>query len=397
VELFREIEINWLSKKYWFFGFSWLLIALGVIGYMVNGGLALGIDFTGGTVIQIKFNQQADHGLLRDALRTEAFSAPLIQTYGPAAENTVQVRMQTTEGENQELEIGHRGLIELLRKSFDPEVRRDLVDFNNTGMDAIYRHLSESDPDNVRLKGMSVLEADAYYTTIAQQLLDYRNRDHGGLVPEMNDLRNVAGISESVMESLENRFYAGSFAIKGIESVGAVVGEDLRRRAALAVGASLLGMLVYIGIRFKPVYGIAAVIALFHDLAITIGFFALTNKEISLTVIAAFLTLIGYSMNDSIVVFDRVRENLRVMRKESITKVLNFSLNKVFTRTLMTSGTTFLAVFTLFILGGEVLNGFAFALTIGILIGTYSSIGIASPIVEWWYASTGRKAKRKTA
>ena len=166
---------------------------------------------------------------------------------------------------------------------------------------------------------------------------------------------------------MQSNFYAGAFAIKGVDSVGAVVGSDLRRRAALAVGLSFLGMLVYVGFRFKPIYGVAAVVALFHDLAITLGLFALTQKEISLTVIAALLTLVGYSMNDTIVVFDRVRENLRIMRKESLYQVLNLSINQTLSRTIMTSGMTFLSVFALFVFGGEVLNGFSFALTVGII------------------------------
>jgi preprotein translocase subunit SecF len=179
--------------------------------------------------------------------------------------------------------------------------------------------------------------------------------------------------------------------------VGAVVGADLRHRATLAVGLSFLGMLIYVGFRFKPIYGIAGVIALIHDVCITLGLFALTQKEISLTVIAALLTLVGYSMNDTIVIFDRVRENLRTMRKESLYNVLNYSINQTLARTIMTSGMTFLSVFSLYVFGGEVLNGFSFALTVGIIIGTYSSIGIASPIVEWWYRGTERKSKRKPA
>ena len=162
--------------------------------------------------------------------------------------------------------------------------------------------------------------------------------------------------------SLKKNFYAGPFAIKGSESIGAVVGSDLRRRATLAVGLSFLGMLVYIGFRFKPIYGVAAILALFHDVAITLGLFALTQKEISLTVIAALLTLVGYSVNDTIVIFDRVRENLRLMRKESLFQILNLSINQTLSRTIMTSGFTFLAVFSLFLFGGEVLNGFSFAL-----------------------------------
>jgi preprotein translocase subunit SecF len=208
------------------------------------------------------------------------------------------------------------------------------------------------------------------------------------------DSVKAAGASNAVTAALEKDFFVGPFAIKGLESVGAVVGSDLRRRATLAVGLSFLGMLVYVGFRFKPIYGVAGVVALIHDVSITLGLFAITQKEISLTVIAALLTLVGYSMNDTIVIFDRVRENLRIMRKESLYQVLNVSINQTLSRTIMTSGMTFLSVFSLFIFGGEVLNGFSFALTIGIIIGTYSSIGIASPIVEWWYRAIDNKARR---
>jgi preprotein translocase subunit SecF len=197
--------------------------------------------------------------------------------------------------------------------------------------------------------------------------------------------------------SLGEVCYAGPFAIKGVESVGAVVGSDLRRRALLAVGISFLGMLVYIGFRFKPIYGLAALVALFHDVAITLGLFAFTQKEISLTVTAALLTLVGYSVNDSIVIFDRVRENLRLHRRESLPAILNMSINHTLARTVMTSGMTFLAVFSLLLFGGEVLNGFAFALTIGIIVGTYSSVAIAAPIVEWWSGMTEKKPRHKTA
>src|SRR5262249_40108184 len=151
-------------------------------------------------------------------------------------------------------------------------------------------------------------------------------------------------------------------AIKGRETVGAIVGADLRRRATLAVGLSFLGMLIYIGLRFKPIYGVAPIVALFHDPGRTLGLFALAPKEISLPVIAALLTLVGYSVNDTIVVFDRVRENLRLNRKESLPRILNLSINQTLSRTIMTSGMTFLSVIALYLFGGEVLNGFSFAL-----------------------------------
>jgi preprotein translocase subunit SecF len=397
VELFKNISINWLNKKWWFFGFSWVLIVLGVIGYFIRGGLTYGIDFTGGTVIQLKFNQKPDLDLIRKSLKPETSSPPLIQAYGPAEDNAVQVRMQTAISERQDT-AGHKELMNLLRKSFDPEhISTSLIDFNNVGLDALNKALLSSDPDNLRGQSKTTQEIDDYYSKLAQKFLDYRNKDSKGLVQSLDNLKNVFGTSNSVISEFKKNFYAGPFAVKGVETVGAVVGADLRRRAGWAVGLSFLGMLIYIGWRFKPIYGLAAIVALIHDLAVTLGLFALTGKEISLTVIAALLTLVGYSMNDTIVVFDRTRENLRLMKKESLTTILNVSINQTFTRTIMASGTTFISVLTLWALGGEVLNGFAFALTIGILIGTYSSIGIASPIVEWWANSRGQqKSNRKT-
>jgi preprotein translocase subunit SecF len=398
VELFKQISIDWLSKKWWFFGFSWLLIALGVIGYITHGGLSYGIDFTGGTVVYLKFNEKPDVDLLRNTLKPESTSPPLIQRYGDPRENMVQVRMQIAVGAEKGINAARTELMTLLRKAFDPQhVDSRQTDINNTGQDAVYKELLASDPDNLRTQSKTTTEIDAYYKSLSARLIEYKDKIGGGIVGSLDEFKKASGVSDNIINRLKGSFYAGPFAIKATDTVGAVVGSDLRRRAELAVGLSFLGMLVYIGFRFKPIYGVAAVVALFHDLAITIGLFALTSKEISLTVIAALLTLVGYSMNDTIVVFDRVRENLRLMRKEPLFKILNISINQTFARTMMTSLTTFISVLALMIFGGEVLNGFSFALVVGILIGTYSSIAIASPIVEWWYRSIEQKAKRQAA
>ena len=176
-------------------------------------------------------------------------------------------------------------------------------------------------------------------------------------------------------------------------SGGPTVGKQLEKQAALATLYSMLGMLVYLWFRFQLIYGVAAVVACFHDTLITVGAFALTGQEISLTVIAAILTLVGYSMNDTIVVFDRIRENLRLSRRESLPDVVNRSINQTLSRTVLTSGLTFLTVLSLYIFGGQVLNGFSFALVVGILIGTYSSIAVAAPmLVAWqeWRAKQGQ-------
>jgi preprotein translocase subunit SecF len=186
----------------------------------------------------------------------------------------------------------------------------------------------------------------------------------------------------------------------GVSSVGATVGHQLESQAARAVLWSMLGMLVYLWFRFQLIYGVAAVVACFHDTLITVGAFALTGKEISLTVIAAILTLVGYSMNDTIVVFDRIRENLRLSRREPLPDLVNRSINQTLSRTVLTSGLTFLTVLSLFIFGGQVLNGFSFALVVGILIGTYSSIAVAAPmLVAWqeWRAGKGKAASLPAA
>ena len=184
--------------------------------------------------------------------------------------------------------------------------------------------------------------------------------------------------------------------MRSVEIVGAQVGKVLQHQAELATLYSLGGMLVYLWFRFELIYGVAAVVACFHDTIITVGAFSLTNQEISLTVIAAILTLIGYSMNDTIVVFDRIRENLRLSRREPLADLVNRSINQTLSRTVLTSGLTFLTVLSLFVFGGEVLRGFSFALVVGILIGTYSSIAVAAPMLVAYQDWRGRRGKAAT-
>jgi preprotein translocase subunit SecF len=197
---------------------------------------------------------------------------------------------------------------------------------------------------------------------------------------------------QQIVDALQAH-YDNPFTVRNVDVVGPTVGKQLEKQALLATLYSMLGMLVYLWFRFQLIYGVAAVVACFHDTLITVGAFALTNQEISLTVIAAILTLVGYSMNDTIVVFDRIRENLRLSRRESLPDVVNRSINQTLSRTVLTSGLTFLTVLSLYIFGGQVLRGFSFALVVGILIGTYSSIAIAAPmLVAWqdWRASKGK-------
>ncbi len=175
-----------------------------------------------------------------------------------------------------------------------------------------------------------------------------------------------------------------AYKIVGTDAVGAVAGAQLRNKAIAVTLAALVGILVYIAFRFEWTYGAAAVIAVFHDVLVTLGFFSIFQWEVSLTVIAALLTLVGFSVNDTIVVFDRIRENRRLHRRESLYKITNDAINQTLSRTVITNGLVFLSVLALVLFGGDVLRGFSLALFIGVIFGTYSSIAIASPIMVWW-------------
>lgn len=201
-----------------------------------------------------------------------------------------------------------------------------------------------------------------------------------------SDTSHDAG-RQSVENALSANYHDSAFTVEQVDIVGPTAGKALQKQAGWATVYSLLGMLIYLWFRFELIYGVAAVVAVFHDALITIGAFSLSNQEITLTVIAAILTLIGYSMNDTIVVFDRIRENLALSRRESLHDLVNRSINQTLSRTVIASGLTFLTVLSLLLFGGEVLHGFSFALVVGILIGTYSSIAIAAPMLvayqEW--------------
>jgi preprotein translocase subunit SecF len=214
-------------------------------------------------------------------------------------------------------------------------------------------------------------------------------------LPESSDTTHDAGRKQVEAALAANYHDSAPPTIQSVDIVGPTAGKQLQGQAALATAYSLLGMLIYLWFRFELIYGVAAVVAVFHDTLITIGAFSLTNQEITLTVIAAILTLIGYSMNDTIVVFDRIRENLALSRRESLSDVVNRSINQTLTRTVISSGLTFLTVLSLYLFGGAVLHGFSFALVVGILIGTYSSIAVAAPMLvayQDWRKSRGKVA-----
>ena len=208
---------------------------------------------------------------------------------------------------------------------------------------------------------------------------------------------DLQALQQTIEEAMKNRFGAQSFELRRTELVGPKVGEELRKKGVYAVIYAILGILVYITWRFEFRFAVGAILALLHDALITIGVFSIMNKEIDLPIVAAILTIIGYSINDTIVVFDRIRENMRRIRRQSIDRVINQSINETLSRTLLTSLTTLIVVGALFILGGPVIHNFAFALIIGVAVGTYSSIYIASPAIIYWETIRTRLAQKRMA
>jgi preprotein translocase subunit SecF len=347
---------------------------------VVKGGPRYGIDFSGGTLVYLKFAQSPDLNRIRDALREHGMGSSTIQAYGRPDNNEIIIGAEQVGSEDEALDASREAILGTLRTTFG--VPGDRLDLNNAGTTTLSDALQSLDPLTL---SSSPTEAVARYQDIAERITSFRDTERGGLVESFESLRAVEGVPPAVVNTLEERAFLSPFVVRNVEVVGPRVGQQLRRQALLATALALAGILVYIGARFRQwVYGTAAVVAVFHDVLVTVGFLSLLNHEFNLNIVAALLTLMGFSVNDTIVTFDRIRENVRLLRRERYANIVNKSINQTLSRTVLTSGLTFLTVLALFFLGGEVLHGFAFTLVIGTIVGTYSSIFIASPIVVGW-------------
>jgi preprotein translocase subunit SecF len=388
MELFHEPKIDWMGKKWYFIGVSIPLLLAGLISIAVHRGLVYGIDFRGGTLVTVKFAEAPNLDEIRRQLDKDNLHGATLQRYGKASDKEIIVGLdlKSTSSANA-LDAGKQAIVGSLGTLYGkgPAGKED---FNNASPQTVADHLLTADPLHLASKGTD--EATKTYKDLGDALVGYRNAaPRSGLIGDLQELSGVPGATPGVLEVLKNDFFLSKFAIRDTQIVGPKVGADLRRQALYVTLAGLGAMLIYIWYRFELVYGVAAVIATFHDVMITIGIFSLLNKEISLTVIAALLTLVGYSMNDTIVVFDRIRENVRMKKREGFLEVVNRSINQTLSRTILTSGLTLLTVLSLYLFGGEVINGFAFALVVGVVIGTYSSIAIASPVLVFWQQRLG--------
>jgi preprotein translocase subunit SecF len=387
MEIFRNTNFDFLGKKRAFIGASLVLSVAGIGSLFVKGGPRYGIDFRGGTVMDVKFQRAPAVEQIRKAMSKRISGEISVQNLQSAV-NEVLIGAELKS--DREQAAVRQSMMETLTATYG-EPGSGKLDLNNSG----WRELADRIRDPLIRNGVSL--SDQQVQQLAQQVMEYRARDLSGLVTDFNQLASAPGVTPQVLNTLKQECNLAQFTVKGVDIVGPKVGGDLRKQAVLATLYALAGMLVYIAFRFEWIYGVAAVIAVFHDTIITVGLFSLFDKEITLTVIAALLTLVGYSMNDTIVVFDRIRENLKILRREKLESLINKSVNQTLSRTVLTSGLTFLTVVALFLFGGPVLHGFSFALVVGILIGTYSSIFVASPIVIFWQNYIDQRKSRRPA
>jgi preprotein translocase subunit SecF len=383
VEFFKNSNIDFLGKKWYFIAFSLIFSIAGVCSMLFWHGIPLDIDFRGGTQVYVKFTHAPNDNVVRQAMDRVGLHNARIQRLGAVGSNEVLVDVPLEVTSQEELDVPKQKIIDALQT----KAPADKQDLNNSSVLGVSSYLEQKDPLHL------ATDAHKRYSEIARTITDFRDKTKGGVVASFADLNGVA--DPAVLDSLRDGFFVSDFGVYRVASVGPQVGKELQHQALWATLYSLAGMLVYLAVRFEWIYGVAAVITVFHDTLITVGAFSLTDKPISLTVIAAILTLIGYSNNDTIVVFDRIRENLKMMRREKLSDIVNRSINQTLSRTILTAGLTFLTVLALFLFGGEVLHGFSFALVIGILIGTYSSIAIAAPILvayQDWRLNRNRPA-----
>ncbi len=385
MQFLTDSHIDFMKYRKVFIWASILLLAIACAELFFMTGLNLGIDFAGGTQLALRLRDDAEVDQLRRIFENAGLREAQIQRYGLAGSREVLIKAPVVGGSEE-------GSAEALIAALDGEMNADSsgkLDLNQRGADAVSTLLYEADPDDRVFS--DEIEARKHYDEVAQAVLDQRKSVT--LFESWDQISSVPAVTAETLKVLQEKAVFGGFHVLSSENVGPQIGSELRTKGVLAVLLSFCGMLLYIWFRFELRFGVGALVAVLHDFLITLGLFALLNYEFNLSTIAAFLTLVGYSVNDSVVIFDRVRENMRKFRRKPLIDVMNLSLNQTLSRTILTSGTTLTVLICLFFLGGEVIRGFAFVLMIGVVIGTYSSIFVASPFALAWEKYFGREGK----
>ncbi|GIK20984.1 MAG: protein translocase subunit SecF [Ignavibacteriota bacterium] len=378
MRVFHNLNVDFLSKRRFFYMVSLALFLIGLVNIIFRG-LSFGIDFKGGAEIVLQFDKQINISQIRTNVENIGLGNVEVRTFGGETGVLIRTEMQDIPADVYPKVVNN---IEEDIKQIVPGVAFNVVEKTNNSVT-----YSFPTPDTTNLV-VNQLASFGFQTSKVSEELN-------------NTQMNVrVAISDWIKINLKDKFKDNEFIVLKEDKVGPKVGEELKRDAVIAVLLSLLVILIYLGFRFKLVFAVAAVAALFHDVLITLGLYAALygvipglNLDIDLSIVAAFLTLVGYSINDTVIVFDRVRENLKLHKTQSIYEVMNKSINQTMSRTIITSFTTLLAVFVLLLLGGDVLRAFAFTLLFGIVIGTYSSIFVACSFVFEYSEKSKKKVQ----
>ncbi len=396
-QILKNPNFDLMGKRHIFLGLSVVLVLLS-IGIISVNGIKRHVELSGGTELQLMFAEAPDIGQIRASVGNVSDATPVVTTLGDDGDNEVLIKVAATAKETEEYEArkeearanaesGSRivipGKIEAIvgalnQDLFAGSIQADKLDLNVKDRASIASLLTPS---------LGAEGADQ----LAEQIVELRKQNR--IFTSIDDLTGIPGWTPGAQEVLQRDAYFGPYAIRSQNYIGPAIGKETRNKAMMAIVGSLIGMLLYIAFRFQIRWGAAAVIALAHDTIIGLGLFSIAGFEASQAVVAAFLTLVGYSINDTVVVFDRIRENMQAKGTSlKFVDVVNKSLNQTLSRTIITSGSTWLVVLGLFLFGGQALKGFAFVLTAGVLVGTYSSIFVASPIVIWWHQQMVKRA-----